>query len=105
VTPIQAAPGGVRIRVRVQPRASRSEVGGLHGSEIRVRVAAPPVDGAANDALSRLLAERLGVPRSAVVVTAGAAGRSKVVQVAGLTAQAAAQRLGLPAPDGPERGA
>jgi uncharacterized protein YggU (UPF0235/DUF167 family) len=68
-------------------------------------VAAPPVDGAANDALSRLLADRLGVPRSAVLVTAGAAGRSKIVQVTGLTPQAAAQRLGLPDPEGPERGA
>ena len=105
MTPIQAAPGGVRIRIRVQPRASRSEIGGLRGDEIRVRVAAPPVDGAANDALSRFLAERLGVPRSAVVVTAGAAGRSKVVQVAGLTPRDAAHRLGLPPPDGPERGA
>jgi uncharacterized protein YggU (UPF0235/DUF167 family) len=71
-------------------------VGGLLGDEIRVRVAAPPVDGAANEALSRLLAERLGVPRSAVEVTAGAARRSKVVQVAGLTPRAAAHRLGLP---------
>lgn len=94
--PIQPAPGGVRIRVRVQPRASRSEVRGLRGDEIRVRVAAPPVDGAANEALSRLLAALLGVPRSAIEVTAGAAGRSKVVQVAGLTPRAAAHRLGLP---------
>jgi uncharacterized protein (TIGR00251 family) len=92
---IQPAPGGVRIQVRVQPRASRNEVSGLRGDEIRVRVAAAPVDGAANEALSRLLAERLGVPRSAVLVTTGAASRSKVVQVAGLTPGAAAHRLGL----------
>lgn len=79
----------------VQPRASRSELAGLRGDEIRVRIAAPPVEGAANDALSRLLAERLGVPRSAVQVATGAAGRRKTIRVEGLTAQAAARRLGL----------
>jgi uncharacterized protein YggU (UPF0235/DUF167 family) len=70
-------------------------VTGLHGDEIRVRVAAPPVDGAANDALERLLAERLGVARSNVAVAAGAAARSKVVLVGGITPAEAARRLGL----------
>ncbi len=68
---------------------------GLHGDEIRVRVAAPPADGAANDALERLLAERLGVPRSNLAVAAGAAARSKVVLVGGITTSEAARRLGL----------
>jgi uncharacterized protein YggU (UPF0235/DUF167 family) len=70
-------------------------VAGLHGDEIRVRVAAPPADGAANDALERLLAERLGVPRSNLAVAAGAAARSKVVLVGGITTSEAARRLGL----------
>lgn len=75
---------------------------GLHGDEIRLRVAAPPVDGAANEAVVRLLAERLGVLRSAVEVTAGVAARHKVVLVAGVTRGEAAQRLGLgPADAGP----
>jgi uncharacterized protein (TIGR00251 family) len=75
---------------------------GLHGDEIRLRVNAPPVDGAANEAVVRLLAERLGVPRSAVEVAAGAAARHKVVLVAGVTRGEAAQRLGLgPADAGP----
>lgn len=88
--------------MRVQPRAARSEVVGLHGDEIRLRVNAPPVDGAANEAVVRLLAERLGVPRSAVEVAAGAAARHKVVLVAGVTRGEAAQRLGLgPADAGP----
>lgn len=77
-------------------------MGGLHGDEIRLRVNAPPVDGAANEAVVRLLAERLGVPRSAVEVAAGAAARHKVVLVAGVTRGEAAQRLGLgPADAGP----
>lgn len=79
----------------MQPKASRSEVVGLHGDEIRLRVAAPPVDGAANEAVVRLLAERLGVPRSAVRVAAGVAARHKVVLVAGVTQAEAARRLGI----------
>jgi uncharacterized protein YggU (UPF0235/DUF167 family) len=75
---------------------------GLHGDEIRLRVAAPPVDGAANEAVVRLLAERLGVPRSAIEVAAGVAARHKVVLVAGVTPAEAARRLGLgPADAGP----
>lgn len=81
--------------MRVQPRASRTELAGLHGDALKIRIAAPPVDGAANEALVRFLAERLEVPRSAVSLEAGAAGRSKVVAVAGLAIEAAARRLGL----------
>jgi hypothetical protein len=74
-------------------------VAGLHGDEIRLRVAAPPVDGAANEAVVELLAEQLGVPRSAVELAAGVAARHKVVLVAGVTAAEAALRLGLGPPD------
>ena len=75
---------------------------GLHGDEIRLRVAAPPVDGAANEAVVRLLAGHLGVPRSAVELAAGVAARHKVVLVAGVTPAEAARRLGLdPAGAGP----
>ena len=79
----------------MQPRASRTELAGPHGGALRVRLTAPPVDGAANEALIRLLAQRLGVPRSAVRLDAGAAGRSKVVTVEGIGVEAAARRLGL----------
>jgi uncharacterized protein (TIGR00251 family) len=92
---IEATPTGVRVRVRVQPRASRTELAGLRGDALKIRLAAPPVDGAANEALVRFLAARLEVPRSAVRIEAGAAGRSKVVAVAGLSADTAAGRLGL----------
>ena len=87
--------GGVRLRVRVQPRASRSEIAGAHGEELRIRLQAPPVDGAANDALVRLLAEALGVPRSAVEIVSGLAGRSKTVVVRGIAVADAAQRLAI----------
>ena len=74
----------VRFTVRVQPRASRSEIAGLHGDALRVRLAAPPVDGAANEALVRLLADLLDVPRRAVRIEGGHASRSKLVEVDGV---------------------
>jgi uncharacterized protein len=77
----------VRLRVHVQPRASRSEIAGMHGDAIKVRLMAPPVDDAANEELVALLARVLGLPRAAVRIVAGARGRSKVVEVVGATVQ------------------
>ncbi len=85
----------VRFAVRVQPRASRSEVAGLHGDAMKVRLAAPPVDGAANEALVRLLADLLGIPRRAVRIEGGHASRSKLVEVDGVDIEAV-RRLAHP---------
>jgi len=95
VSPIEATPSGIRLRLRIQPRASRSEVAGLHGELLRIRLAAPPVDGAANEELVRFLAGVLGVPARAVEVTSGHASRQKTVTVEGVTPAAAARALGL----------
>ena len=86
--------GGVRLRVRVQPRASRTECVGLVGEELKIRLAAPPVEGAANDALVRFLAERLGVARGAVLLVAGGSSRSKLVDVRGVEEAAVRARIG-----------
>jgi uncharacterized protein (TIGR00251 family) len=75
----------IRVRVHVQPRASRSEVVGLHGTALKVRLVAPPVDGAANTALVMLLAERLGVPVRGVRIVAGMSSRVKTVEIEGTT--------------------
>jgi hypothetical protein len=83
----------VRVTVRVQPRASRSGIGGAHAGAWRVRVQAPPVDGAANEAVCAVLAEALGVPRRDVRVISGAAARTKVIELHGLTAQSVQARL------------
>jgi uncharacterized protein len=91
---IEPTASGVRIRLRVQPRAARTEVVGRHGEALRVRVTAPPVDGAANQALVRLLADRLGVPRGTVQVVAGETGRNKIVAVEGISAPEARRLLG-----------
>ena len=83
-----------RLRVHVQPRAKRSAIAGRHGDAVKVRLAAPPVDGAANAELVRVLAEALGLPRRSVRIVAGLAGRDKVVELDGLAPGEAERRLG-----------
>jgi uncharacterized protein (TIGR00251 family) len=75
--------GAITFGVRVVPRASRSEIVGEHDGALRVRVAAPPVEGAANEELVRLLARAFGVAVRAVEITSGHASKSKVVRVVG----------------------
>jgi uncharacterized protein (TIGR00251 family) len=84
---------GARLTIHVQPRAARTEVAGRHGDAIRIRLKAPPVEGAANDELVRFLADSLGVPRAAVRIAAGRSSRRKQVVVEGLTSNAAEARL------------
>jgi len=89
--------GGVSVAVRVVPRASRTAILGLYdgGTETRLKVAlaAPPVDGRANEALVQFFADILGVPRSAVSLAAGEQARNKRVRIAGLSVAQAAARL------------
>jgi len=73
------------LRVRVQPRASRHAIVGWADDVLRVAVTAPPVQGAANDALRRLLAAALGVAPSAIAIARGERGRDKVVRIGGIT--------------------
>ncbi|MGZ8397922.1 MAG: DUF167 domain-containing protein [Gemmatimonadales bacterium] len=83
------------VRFRVQPRASRDEIVGLHGEAVRIRLTAPPVDDSANDALVRFIAELLCLPRPAVRLVAGRSSRSKVVAITGATLEEVRSRLGL----------
>jgi len=80
---------GVHIDVRVMPRASRTAVEGVRDGRLVVRVTAPPVDDAANDAVVRAIAEAFDVPRSRVAISAGRTGRNKTVAIAGLAAERA----------------
>lgn len=84
----------MRLQVQVQPRASRTEVAGPHGGALRIRLAAPPVDGEANAELVAFLAKRLRVPKAAVTIVRGESGRRKVVEVAGVGVAEAAAALG-----------
>jgi uncharacterized protein (TIGR00251 family) len=74
------------LAIRVQPRASRDQVLGLRGEAIAIALKAPPVDGAANAALLKLLARKLQLPLAAVELVRGATGRSKWIRVAGWSA-------------------
>lgn len=92
---IDGGPTVLRVRVHVQPRASRNEIVGLHGTALKVRLQAPPVEGAANDALVALIADRLGLPKRAVRVVNGATSRSKTLEIEGTT-EAAVRALAAP---------
>ncbi len=70
----------------VQPRASKTEVVGRHGNAIKIRVKAPPVDGAANEELIRFLSKRFKVPRKAVELVSGSSSRHKQIAIEGVTA-------------------
>jgi len=80
--------------IHVQPRASRTEIVGRHGDAIKIRIAAPPTDGSANEELVRFLAKTLGVKRSAVKLVGGMTSRRKRVVVTGITPEDTFQRLG-----------
>ena len=82
-----------RLRLRVSPGARSAEVVGRHGEAWKVRVAAAPEGGRANDAVVRLLADKLSLPREAVTLVSGHGARDKIVQLAGLDSTQVERRL------------
>ncbi len=90
---LREEPGAVVLELVVQPRASRTRAVGEHGGRLKVQLAAPPVDGEANEALVEFLARALGVRRAAVAILRGETGRRKTVRVAGVGAAAALAAL------------
>jgi len=78
---------GVRLRLKIVPRAARNEIAEALGDRLKVRIAAPPVDSAANGELVAFLARQLGVARGAVQITRGQASRNKTLVVRGMTAE------------------
>jgi len=84
---------GLFLAVKVQPRASRNALVGLHGEELKIAITAPPVDSAANEAVGEFLAETFGLPRRAVTLVRGQTSRHKVFRLDGLSAEAAAAKL------------
>src|SRR6266513_1127733 len=91
---LRPAADGVLLSVKLQPRASANEVGEPLGNELRIKVTAPPVDAAANEALVRLLAERLDYPRSKVELVRGQTSRHKLVKLYGISVEEVLARLG-----------
>ena len=84
---------GVTLRLHIQPGAKKTEVAGLYGEALKIRLAAPPVDGKANASLIAFLADQLGVPKSAGSLLSGESSRAKRVHVSGVAAAAAEARL------------
>ncbi len=85
--------GGVRFEIWAKPRAKKSRVVGERGDAIEVSLAAPPVDGAANEELVRVLSELLDVPKRAVAIVRGDTSQRKLVEIAGVSAEEARRRL------------
>ena len=83
----------MRFAVRVQPRAKKNQVSGVRGDAIKVRIVAPPVDGAANVALIKFLAGQLGVRRSDLCIVSGATARDKIVEARGISARQVREKL------------
>jgi uncharacterized protein len=84
----------VRLEVYLQPRASKTELAGMHDGVIKVRIAAPPVENAANRALIDFIALQLGIAKRCVRVVSGGASRRKVLEIDGVTADVIAAALG-----------
>ena len=78
--------GAVTFSVRVIPRSSRSEIAGEHDEAVKVRLSSPPVEGAANAELIKLLSKKLSVAKSAVVIVSGETSKTKRLRIAGVTA-------------------
>jgi len=86
-----AADGRITLTLHIQPGAKKTEVAGLHGEALKIRLAAPPVDGKANEALIKFVAEALRLPKSAVSLKSGQSSRHKVLELVGTTPAAVAE--------------
>jgi len=87
-------PDGALLFIKLQPRASANEIGEPLGNELRVKVTAPPVDSAANEALIRLVADRFDCPRSRVELIRGHTSRHKIIKLHGFSVGTALAKLG-----------
>jgi len=96
---IEESAGGVTFAVRVIPRSSRDQVTGVQGDALKVKLTAPPVEGAANEELIGFLAKELGVAKRLVSIVSGGKSRSKVVHIEGLT-RSRLERAFSPLPTG-----
>lgn len=92
---IQEHPDGVAIKVRVQPRAARNEISGLFGDALRLRLTAPPVDGAANASCIEFFAGLFKIPKSQIEIISGLTGRNKIIKLYGVKRDEVTAKLGI----------
>ncbi|HSA61685.1 MAG TPA: DUF167 family protein [Nitrospiraceae bacterium] len=90
---VQDSKNGAVLTVHVQPKASHTECVGIHGDALKIRVAAPPIAGAANEELIRFIASQCEIPRASVLIQYGAEGRHKRLCLRGVTAEFVMARL------------
>ena len=93
--PISETDTGVTFAIKVHPRAKRAGITGELGDALKVSLTAPPVEGRANDACIEFFAKVLKLPRSSITIASGAGGRSKVIRVAGVTAEYVRDRFAM----------
>ena len=93
MTEVREKDGSVTFRVRVQPRASRTELAGEYGDALKLRITAPPVEGKANEECRRFLAKLLDVPASAVEIVSGTSSKDKVIRVHNMNAERVREAL------------
>jgi uncharacterized protein (TIGR00251 family) len=86
---------GVIFKIKVQPRAAKNELTGLIGDALKLRITAPPVDGAANEAVIRYFADIFRVPKKGVTVVSGLTSRQKTIKVIGITPEEVKRKLQL----------
>ena len=91
--PLRESKDGITFSIKVHPRAKKDEIAGTVGDALKLSLAAPPVEGKANEACVRFFAEFLRVPRSSVTIAAGESSRNKVIRVQGLTVAQVEERL------------
>ena len=90
---LREQPDGILLLVKLQPRASKNEIGEPHGSELKIKVTAPPVEAAANEALLKLLAEKLDCARKRIELVGGFKSRHKAVLLRGFTPEQILKKL------------
>lgn len=90
---LQAGAGGVTLSLHIQPGAKKTEIVGAHGDALKVRLAAPPVDGKANEALLAYLAKCLGLGRRQIELVSGMSSRAKRIRIEGADAQSVLSKL------------
>jgi uncharacterized protein (TIGR00251 family) len=93
--PMQESGSAVTFAVKVHPRAKKNAITGELGDALKISLTAPPIDGKANEACIEFFAKLLKVPRSSVTIASGHTSRSKVIRVAGLSAEEVRKRVGM----------
>lgn len=92
---LRASGDAVVLSLHIQPGAKKTEIAGLHGEALKIRLAAPPVDGKANDCLIAFLAQTLGIAKSRIELVGGASSRAKRVRVEGVDAEMVRRKLAV----------